>query len=184
MIPNFVTGLTLAILSSSLFVSCQRTEAARATPAAAVSREPADQASACAAQRAFESMDKRAIVPLLPHMALHQKQNMREHLQAVQEIVLGLASDDFAAIERAGARLGSSPQMTQMCTHMGSGAPGFSERALSFHHTADSIGVAARARDRGAVTTALGSTLRACTSCHEAFQQRVVEASVFPHGAH
>jgi cytochrome c556 len=117
-------------------------------------------------------------------MALHQKQNMREHLQAVQEIVLGLAGDDFAAIERAGARLGSSPQMTQMCTHMGSGAPGFSERALSFHHTADGIGVAARARDRGAVTTALGATLRACTSCHEAFQQRVVEASVFPHGVH
>ena len=35
----------------------------------------------------LDSMDTRVPVPLLPMMANHQKQNMRDHLHAVQEIV-------------------------------------------------------------------------------------------------
>jgi DNA-binding MarR family transcriptional regulator len=40
---------------------------------------------------ALDRMDTRAPVPLLPMMANHQKQNMRDHLVAVQEIVAALA---------------------------------------------------------------------------------------------
>jgi hypothetical protein len=64
-------------------------------------------------------MDSRKPVPLLPMMANHQKQNMREHLVAVQQIVAALAIDDYSAIEQAAGRIGFSEQMGQMCTQMG-----------------------------------------------------------------
>jgi hypothetical protein len=108
-------------------------------------------------------------------MANHQKQNMREHLVAVQQIVAAVGANDFAAIEKAASRLGYSEQMGQMCTHMGAGAPGFTEQAVAFHHTADGIGAAARAQDQAAVLLALDQTMRACTSCHATFKQQVVD---------
>jgi len=120
-------------------------------------------------------MDTRAPVPLLPMMANHQKQNMRDHLVAVQEIVAALATDDFAAVERAAGRIGFSEQMGQTCTHMGAGAPGFTEMALNFHRTADGISAGARDRDRARVMTELGATLQTCTSCHAAWKQQIVD---------
>ena len=143
---------------------------APATPSSATSAP-----SAGSAADALDRMDTRAPVPLLPMMANHQKQNMRDHLVAVQEIVAAIATDDFAGVERAAGRIGFSEQMGQMCTHMGAGAPGFTEQALNFHHTADRIGAAARDRDRARVLTELGATLQTCTSCHAAWKQQVID---------
>lgn len=128
-----------------------------------------------AALEALDNMDARKPVPLIPMMAQHQKQNMRDHLEAVQEMVVALAADDFAAVEKASGRIGSSPQMAQMCTHMGLGAPGFTEQALGFHQTADAIAVAAKKKDRKAVLRALGQTLSTCTACHATWKQDVVD---------
>lgn len=123
----------------------------------------------------LDEMDTRIPVPLLPMMANHQKQNMRDHLLAVQEIVAALATDDFAGVERAAGRIGFSEQMGRMCTHMGAGAAGFTEQALGFHRTADRIGVAAQRRDRARVLTQLSATLQTCVSCHAAWKQQVVD---------
>jgi hypothetical protein len=127
----------------------------------------------------LERMDPRTPVPLLPMMALHQKQNMRDHLLAVQEIVLALASDDFAAVERAAGRIGFTEQAGQMCTHMGAAASGFAEQGLAFHHTADRIAIAARERDRVRVLAELGATLETCTSCHSNWKQQVVDEATW-----
>jgi hypothetical protein len=108
-------------------------------------------------------------------MANHQKQNMRDHLAAVQEVVAGLATNDFPGIEKAAGRMGFSEQMGAMCTHMGAGAPGFTEQAIAFHKTADSIADAARRRDRDGVTRALATTLTTCTGCHATWKQQVVD---------
>jgi hypothetical protein len=107
-------------------------------------------------------------------MAHHQKQNMRDHLEAVREIVSAAGEGDFARVETAAARIGYSEQMGRMCSHMGAGAPGFTERALAFHHTADTIGDAARKRDLSAVLATLGATLASCTECHATFKQQIV----------
>lgn len=158
-----------AILACALVISAcgrARVEAREATVAAS--------ASATLAVDALDRLDARAPVPLLPMMAHHQKQNMRDHLLVVQEVVAAIAKADYPAIEQSAKRMGYSQQMGQMCTHMGAGAPGFSDRAIAFHHTADSIGEAARQRDMSAVLAALNETLSACTSCHAAFKQRVV----------
>jgi hypothetical protein len=126
-----------------------------------------------------DALDSRTPVPMLAMMANHQKENMRDHLLVVQQIALALAGDDFPAVERAASRMGYTEQMGRMCTHMGSGAPGFTEQALRFHHAADRIGVAARERDRKRVLAELGATLQICTSCHSTFKQQVVDEPTF-----
>jgi hypothetical protein len=66
-----------------------------------------------------------------------------------------------------------------MCSHMGAGAPGFTEQALHFHRTADEIGGAARRQDADAVLRALGETLSTCTGCHASFKQRIVDEATW-----
>jgi hypothetical protein len=123
---------------------------------------------------ALDKLDERRPVPLLPMMAQHQKENMREHLEAVQEVVAAAATGEFDKVAVAGKRLGYSEHMGRMCEHMGAGAPGFTEQALSFHHTADAIVSAAEKRDGAAVLAALSKTLRVCTSCHATYKQQLV----------
>ena len=75
---------------------------------------------------------------------------------AVQEIVAASAADDFAGVERAARRIGFSESMAPMCTHLGVGAPPFTERALEFHHTADGITAGARQNDPDASSNNAG----------------------------
>jgi hypothetical protein len=171
------TSLMLALL----LLGCRR-ENSPAEPPVPATRNGVglDAPGAAPSERGdLDSLDKRIPVPMLPMMARHQKQNMRDHLLAVEEIVAGAASGDFPAVERAAARLGYSEQMGRMCTHMGAGAHGFTERALEFHHTADTILAAAREHDQPKVLQALGATLARCTSCHAAFKQRVVDETTW-----
>jgi len=123
----------------------------------------------------MHAFDDRRDLPLLPMMADHQKRSMRNHLQAVSDIVAALAVGDFAAIEKSSSRIGFSEEMEHMCENFGRAAPGFTEQALAFHHTADRIGMAARARDQGQIIGALADTLVACTGCHAKWKQRVVD---------
>jgi cytochrome c556 len=123
--------------------------------------------------------DTRKPLPLPAMMAEHQKENMREHLAAVQAIVGALGRDDMDGVAKAAARLGYSEAMGQMCEHMGAAAPGFTPMALNFHRTADTIGDAARRRDRTGVLTALDRTLQACVGCHATYRQEVVDEATW-----
>ncbi len=131
----------------------------------------------CEARDALHVLDQRTPVPLQPMMAWHQKQNMMGHLVAIQGITSALADENWEAIAKASASIESSPQMAQMCKHMGSGAPGFTELALDFHSRADQIGVAAKSKDGKAVLKATAHTLNACTTCHSTYRQDVMTAT-------
>ncbi len=128
---------------------------------------------------ALASMDTRAPVPLQPRMAWHQKQNMMQHLEAIEAITAALAENDFAAVAEAAEPIQSSPQMQQQCEHMGAGADGFTELALSFHEAADRIAPAAEQEDAQAVLQATAATLAVCTRCHQTYRQEVVDADTF-----
>jgi hypothetical protein len=130
-----------------------------------------------------KNLDPRTPLPLTAMMAVHQKQEMRDHLRVVQEITAALGKDDFAAIARSAARIGWSEQQAAMCKHMGAGAAGFAEVGEHFHKTADTIADAARRRDRTAVITALDATLQTCTGCHETYRQDIVDASALERAA-
>ena len=134
---------------------------------------------ACAPQAELDRMDPRKPVPLQPMMAWHQKQNMQDHLVAIQQITDALARDDWDAIARAASRIEASPQMQRMCQHMGAGAEGFTPLALDFHKRAEAIAPAARAKDAKAVLKATAHTLAACTSCHATYRQEIVSAEVW-----
>lgn len=118
--------------------------------------------------------DTRISLPLRPALARHQKQNMREHLEAVQAIVAGLATGDFTAIETAASRMGYSRETATQCEHMGADAPGFAERAIAFHKSADEIAAAARRKDIQDVTANLSRTLVQCTGCHATYRQDII----------
>jgi hypothetical protein len=158
------------IFACALVVACSREGESLPAPKAS-----AGAGSVTAAVEQLDHMDGRSPVPLVPAMAAHQKQEMRDHLLAVQEVVAALAIADFSAVQTAAARIGFSQTMGQMCTHMGAGAPGFAEQAIQFHHTADRIADAARAQDGARVLVALGATLQTCTSCHAVWKQHVVD---------
>lgn len=170
----------LFLLHALLLTACRNDEPHRVVQHTEEAREAAvPSASASQPTDELASFDHRRPVPLLPMMAWHQKQNMQEHLVAIQRISDGLAREDWEEVARASALIGSSPQMQQMCEHMGAGAEGFTQLALDFHHRADGIGVAARAHDRAAVLRATSTTLQACTECHGTFRQQVVDAATW-----
>jgi hypothetical protein len=137
-------------------------------------------------------MDPRAPVPLQPMMAWHQKQNMQEHLVAIQRITDGLAREDWEEVSAGAGLIASSPQMQMQCEHMGAGAEGFTAAALDFHRRADGIVAAAEARDATKTLAATADTLAACTGCHAKYRQDVVDAatweartgSTMDHGPH
>lgn len=164
------------VVLPAAFVACQ---SGAPSDAPSSSAGPATPAPSTSPHEALDKMDARVAVPLLPMMANHQKQNMRDHLVAVQEIAAAAGANDFAAIEKAAGRIGYSEQMGQMCSHMGAGAPGFTDKALEFHRSADKIGAAAREKDMGAVWKRLGETLATCTGCHATFKQQVVDEATW-----
>jgi hypothetical protein len=159
---------TLALVGS-LITACRGSSAdPAATP-------PAHQEPAAPAK----PMDSRTPLPLTAMMATHQKQEMRDHLRVVQEVVAALGKDDFDAIAKSAARIGWSEQQAAMCKHMGAGAPGFAEVGEHFHKTADTIAEAARHKDCARVVSALDATLQTCTGCHETYRQEIVDAAAF-----
>lgn len=135
--------------------------------------------AACAKPLNLSGFDSRTPVPLQPMMAWHQKQNMMQHLVAIQRIVGAVATEKWDEVASASSLIESSPQMQQMCQHMGAGAEGFTEKALEFHSRADAIGEAARAKDGTAVLKATSYTLEACTGCHATFRQEIVDAQAW-----
>lgn len=120
-------------------------------------------------------IESRRPLPLLQVMADHQKQMMRDHLGAVQEIVTALAAVDFEAVERAAQRLGYSEEVGRICTRIGAASPEFTRDALSFHHTADGIATAAREHNGQRVLAELSITLQSCRACHAQWKQQVVD---------
>ena len=155
-------GAAFGLVSAILAASCERTP-------------PASKHDVESPQAAIDRLDSRQPVPLLPMMAEHQKRTMRDHLVAVQEMTAALAIGDFAGVERAAERVGTSQQMKRMCEHLGAHAPGFTDLALTFHETADTIIAAAKQADRDGVLSALHSTLAKCTACHSTYKQQVVD---------
>jgi len=94
---------------------------------------------------------------------------------STHEIVAAAGANDFDGVQTAVSRIGYSEQMGQMCQHMGAAAPGFTQLSLKFHHTADTIGEAAKRRNAEDVIKALSDTLAICTTCHQTFKQQIVD---------
>lgn len=178
--PRMMVVALLAFLDAACDSQPPPSAAAKGEPGTpSAASMPDERNESCAAIQQLAAMDSREPVPLQPMMAWHQKQNMLEHLEAVQRIIGAVAREDWGEVASASQLIESSPQMQQMCRHMGAGADGFTELALEFHRRADQIGVAARGEDGTAVLKATSNTLQACTSCHAMYRQDVVDAATW-----
>ncbi len=174
------TTLGIILLIPTIAVgACSSKEAPTKETAVNTAPPVAEPAHDCEPDRQLGELDTRKPVPLQPMMAWHQKQNMMEHLVAIQRIVDGVAKEDWEEVASASALIETSPQMQQMCKHMGAGADGFTDVALNFHKQADEIGKAAGSHDAKAVLAATSNTLQACTGCHATYRQEIVSAATY-----
>ncbi|MEL6179620.1 MAG: hypothetical protein AAFS10_11745 [Myxococcota bacterium] len=174
--------IALACLALATMLACQNRQGAEPSPSHSdrlASHQTSPQGQSDTPMARLYALDTRRPVPLQPMMAWHQKQTMMQHLVAIEQISSGLAGQDWNAVAEAAATIGSSPQMQQMCQHMGEGADGFTDMGLEFHRRADQIGAAAKLQDGPGVLRALSSTLQACNNCHSTFRQDVVDAATW-----
>jgi len=117
-----------------------------------------------------ESKDTRISLNLPAPMRLKQKQMMREHLQAVSDIVRLIAERKFnAAAGIAHKKLGLTPEMKKMCNMFGN--DDFRTMGLTFHQNADTLGDVLKTGNVKRSLNALHATMNACVQCHATFRQ-------------
>lgn len=160
--------ITLGILISSSFVNAQEHKMNHSTHNPQMHQ-----------MHNMSSNDTRTPIPMTAQMSQHQLSNMRDHLEAIQEAVSAMATKNFDQMKKASKKLASSPEMTQMCEHMGKGTPGYTEMGLALHKSGDELVHAAEKKNYDLFVKKLGATLQTCTACHAAFKQEVVPDSVF-----
>ena len=118
--------------------------------------------------------DKRKPVIMTKKMAKHQLKNMREHLEALTEIIEAMGKTNFKKMQYAAQKLASTSQMNKLCNNMGKATPGFTEMGRALHQSADKLVHFAKQKNYGEFVKGLGATMRTCTSCHASFKQKVV----------
>lgn len=118
--------------------------------------------------------DSRKPVKLNAMMAKHQLANMREHLNAVQEIIAAMSDRNFQGMKTASQKLATTPQMAMMCEHMGQMTPGFTQMGMALHTEADKLVVLADKKDYNGFVKQLSVTTKTCTSCHAQFKQEII----------
>jgi len=117
-----------------------------------------------------EKNDTRTSLNLPAPMRLMQKQMMREHLQAVTDIVALITEGKFdAASEIAHSKLGLTPEMKKMCNMFGNND--FRRIGLTFHKHADELGDVLKTKNLNKSLRALHATMNSCVQCHASFRQ-------------
>ena len=118
--------------------------------------------------------DKRILVKMPKMMQQHQLANMRDHLMAINEILLHLGKDELdKAAEIAEARLGMSSLSKHGAHHMAKVMPK-EMRAIgtSMHKAASRFALKAQEGDALPAYKALQEITSACVACHAGYRTR------------
>jgi hypothetical protein len=114
--------------------------------------------------------DKRMSLKLNAMQKNHQLMNMRDHLEAVQNIVTLLSSEKYdEASKVAYTKLGSTTEMKLMCASFGD--KNFENLGLEFHKSADKMSEIFKSRDKNKSLEALSNTMNYCVQCHATYRQ-------------
>ncbi len=118
--------------------------------------------------------DKREFVHLPDRMQQHMMRNMRDHLQAIDEILSSLASDDLeTAAQIAEQRLGMSSLESHSAAHMAKYMPqGMREAGNRMHSAASRFALKVEEGDLLFVYGTLADITSACVACHAAYRIR------------
>jgi hypothetical protein len=118
--------------------------------------------------------DLRQLVQLPDMMRMHMMSNMRDHLAALNEIMLHLANDEpDEAAEVAESRLGMSSLEAHGASHMAHYMPdGMRQAGTNMHKAASRFALTAQEGDILQAYKALSTVTSACVSCHTGYRIR------------
>jgi len=118
--------------------------------------------------------DSRELVQLPEKMQQHMLANMRDHLAAINEILLNMAGDDpDQAADIAEQRLGMSSLKAHGAEMMAQFMPeGMREAGNEMHRMASRFALKAQEGETMAAYATLAQVTSACVACHSAYRIR------------
>ena len=118
--------------------------------------------------------DTRQLVQLPEMMQQHMLSSMRDHLVAINELLIMMANGDLEeAAEIAEYRLGMSSLESHGAGHMAKFMPeGMRQAGTSMHRAASRFALKAQEGDILPAYNALSEVTSACVACHSGFRIR------------
>jgi len=118
--------------------------------------------------------DSRQLVQLPETMQQHMMSNMRDHLAAVNEMLITMANGDLEkAADIAESRLGVSSLESHGASHMAEFMPeGMRQAGTSMHRAASRFALKAQEGEVPPAYEALSEITTACVACHSAYRIR------------
>ena len=118
--------------------------------------------------------DSRQLVDLPEMMQQHMMSNMRDHLVAINEILINMGKGQLEqAAEVAESRLGMSSLETHGASHMAKFMPeGMRQAGTSMHRAASRFVLKAQEGEVLPAYNALSEVTSACVSCHSGYRIR------------
>lgn len=116
--------------------------------------------------------DSRQLVELPEMMQQHMMSNMRDHLVAINEILIYMSNDQLdEAAEVAESRLGMSSLKSHGASHMAKFMPeGMRQSGTSMHRAASRFALKAQEGDVLPAFNALSEVTSSCVACHAAYR--------------
>ena len=118
--------------------------------------------------------DSRLLVELPEMMQQHMMSNMRDHLAAINEILLNMANGQLdRAAEVAESRLGMSSLEAHGASHMAGFMPeGMRQAGTNMHRAASRFALKAEEGEMLPAYNALSEITSACVACHSRYRIR------------
>ena len=116
--------------------------------------------------------DTRILVELPEMMQQHMLSNMRDHLAAINEILVYLDNDELEkAAETAEYRLGMSSLKSHGASHMAKFMPeGMRQAGTTMHKAASRFALKAQEGEALPAYKALSDITSACVACHSGYR--------------
>jgi hypothetical protein len=129
---------------------------------------------ACSYSVSMADDEERRLVQLPEMMQQHMMSNMRDHLVAINEILIKMSNGDFEkAAEIAEYRLGMSSLESHGASHMAKFMPeGMRQAGTAMHKAASRFALKAQEEEVLPAYNALSEVTSACVACHSGYRIR------------
>ena len=129
---------------------------------------------ACSYSVSMAGDDSRQLVQLPEMMQQHMMSNMRDHLVAINEILLNMSNGEMdQAAEIAEQRLGMSSLRSHGANHMAKFMPqAMRDAGTSMHQAASRFSVIAQEGELQPAYKMLSEVVSACVDCHTGYRIR------------